>query len=72
VLQAGDARNAAEKVPDVVVGVKSDEIGPQQSAENFLPPRQQAKHLERGPRDVKEVADVQLRYFFSQQPGQEH
>ncbi len=52
VFQAADAGGAAEEVADVVVGVKADHIGPEQSMEDLFPPGEQAEQLRRRPGDV--------------------
>src|SRR6516164_1127720 len=73
-LVTGGAQHATEKMPRVVMRMKSDQAGTEESVDQFAPPvsGQHAEQLEGGKGNVKEKADSDIWKAVPQQFRQEH
>ena len=60
------------KVVHVLLHVEPDEVAAEQAAHELARPRQDAKHLHRGPRDVPKVGDRALRERLADVLWQQH
>src|SRR6185312_6936339 len=68
------AQYRRQKIPYIIVRVKTDEARSQQTIKDLLTPLawQHLEDLERGKRDVQEKSDGHFRKFFTHELGQQH
>ena len=74
VFKTGRAQHRGQKIPHIIVRVKTDQARTEQTLDDFLAPRAR-QHPENFPgrkRDVQEKSDGHFRKFFAHQLRQQH
>ena len=72
VLHAQKPSRASKEIAHVVVGVKADQVGAEQSRDHLFAPRHHPKRLERWEWDVQEEPNRRIGHLVAQHLGQEH